>query len=287
MTLEGRSAPADLAALLGEEVSVAAAATTGEMATGDVVGRLASGASRVIEELGYGCASTKEYFAAVLGLAPAMDETELAKLVATLARSHSSLDAAAGAEALAALASATGIGAPPASAAAATTWNYDNAVDAIRERFPGIDWKAAMSHLDHEGFALPDARAFEALMRMFARATADAEPFPIAAVCSGAAFARAPAGQLDFLRHASTAPPEVFPWNFSRRKIPPVEGLAGGVSPIGTPNQCWLSVDLYLTLAAIADGAAGGDLARAVRTVVEPATRACGEVVALVAPPPR
>ena len=86
MTLEGRSAPADLAALLGEEVSVAAAATTGEMATGDVVGRLASGASRVIEELGYGCASTKEYFAAVLGLAPAMDEMELAKLVATLAR---------------------------------------------------------------------------------------------------------------------------------------------------------------------------------------------------------
>ena len=283
VTLEGRSAPADLAALLGEEASIAAAAaaTTSEMATGDVVGRLASGASRVIEELGYGCASTKEYFAAVLGLTPAVDEPELARLVATLARSHSSLDAAAGAEALASLASATGIGAPPASAASATTWNYDNAVDAIRERFPGADWKAAMSHLDHEGFVLPDARAFEALMRMFARATADAEPFPVAAVCSGAAFARAPAGQLDFLRHATTAPPESFPWNFSRRKIPPVEGLAGGVSPVGTPNQCWLSVDLYLTLAAIADGAAGGDLARAARGVAEPASRACGEVVAL------
>ena len=83
------------------------------------------------------------------------------------------------------------------------------------------------------------------------------------------------------MRHASTAPPEVFPSEFLSPEDSPGGGPRRRVSPIGTPNQCWLSVDLYLTLAAIADGAAGGDLARAVRTVVEPATRACGEVVAL------
>jgi CCR4-NOT transcription complex subunit 1 len=101
------------------------------------------------------------------------------------------------------------------------------------EHAPNVSWASAMALLDHEGFAVPDARTFEAIVRMFSRAVKDKEPFPVAAVCAGAAWARAPAGQLEFLRHAVVAAPEMFPWAFSRRKISPVEGLAGGASPIG------------------------------------------------------
>jgi CCR4-NOT transcription complex subunit 1 len=250
---------------------------------GDIVSRLAasSGPSMVIEELGYGCAVSKEYFKEVVGLMPAIDERELARLVGVLARTHSSLDVPSSAMTLQSLAAAVGINPPSPQSMAAATWNYDNAVDALRELFPSLNWAAAMSYLDHDGFAVPDARAFEAIVRMFSRATKDKEPFPVSAVCTGSAWQRAPAGQLEFLRHAVVAAPEMFPWAFSRRKIAPVEGLAGGASPIGTPNHCWLSVDLYLTLAALAGGLVNGELAGKVRGVLEPAMQACAEVVAL------
>ena len=61
---------------------------------GDIVSRLSSssGPSAVIAELGYGCAVTVDYFKEVIGLMPAMDESELERLVGVLARTHSSLD---------------------------------------------------------------------------------------------------------------------------------------------------------------------------------------------------
>ena len=78
---------------------------------GDIVSRLASssGPSMVIEELGYGCASTKDYFKEIVGLMPAMDERELARLIGVLARTHSSLDVMSSAKTLQSLAAAVGI----------------------------------------------------------------------------------------------------------------------------------------------------------------------------------
>jgi len=248
---------------------------------GDIVSRLSSssGPSAVIAELGYGCAVTVDYFKEVIGLMPAMDESELARLVGVLARTHSSLDVSTCGATLSSLAAAVGIDAPSAAALSATNWNYENAADALAATCPSLDWTKAMYKLNHLGFIVPDARTFEALVRMFARATKDKEPFPVAAVAGGSGWTEAPAGQLEFLRHAIVAPGDMFPWAFSRRKIPPIEGLAGGASPIGTPNQCWLSVDLYLTLASLADSSVA--LANAARGVIEPAMTACGEVVAL------
>ena len=77
---------------------------------GDIVSRLASssGPSMVIEELGYGCTASKEYMKEVVGLMPAMDERELARLVGVLARTHSSLDVAKCGRTLASLAAAVG-----------------------------------------------------------------------------------------------------------------------------------------------------------------------------------
>jgi CCR4-NOT transcription complex subunit 1 len=220
---------------------------------GDIVSRLASssGPSMVIEELGYACTASKEYMKEVVGLMPAMEERELARLVGVLARTHSSLDVVKCGQTLTSLANAVGIAAPSPAALGAGTWNYDNAVDALREASPNLNWSTAMQMLDHEGFSVPDGIAFEAIARMFSRAVKDKEPFPVNAVASGSAWRMSPRGQLEFLYHAIVAAPEMFPWAFSRRKIAPVEGLAPGSSPTGTPNQCWLSVDLYLTLASL------------------------------------
>ena len=247
-------------------------------AGGDIVSRLASssGPSMVIEELGYGCTASKEYMKEVVGLMPAMDERELARLVGVLARTHSSLDVAKCGRTLASLAAAVGIAAP----SPATSWNYENAVDALREASPNLNWPNAMAALDHEGFNCPDGIAFEAIARMFSRAVKDKEPFPVSAVAGGSAWRNAPLGQLEFLYHAIVAAPEMFPWAFSRRKIAPVEGLAPGSSPTGTPNQCWLSVDLYLTLAALAQSGAG-DLGAKVRGVFEMPARGCPEIIAI------
>ena len=112
---------------------------------------------------------------------------------------------------------------------------------------------------------------------MFSRAVKDKEPFPVSAVAGGDVEKRAPR-QLEFLYHAIVAAPEMFPWAFSRRKIAPVEGLAPGSSPTGTPNQCWLSVDLYLTLAALAHRAGRP---RRGRGVFEMPARGCPEIIAV------
>ena len=146
----------------------------------------------VIEELGYGCTASKEYMKEVVGLMPAMDERELARLVGVLARTHSSLDVAKCGQTLASLAAAVGIAAPSAASSAATSWNYENAVDALREASPNLNWSNAMAALDHEGFSVPDGIAFEAIARMFSRAVKDKEPFPVSAVAGVGVEKRAP-----------------------------------------------------------------------------------------------
>jgi hypothetical protein len=105
---------------------------------GDIVSRLASsaGPSMVVEELGYGCTATKDYFKEVIALLPAIDERELARLIAVLARTHSCLDVGSCGQTLQSLTAAVGIAPPSPAALSAATWNYNNAVDALLEVWP-------------------------------------------------------------------------------------------------------------------------------------------------------
>ena len=256
----------------------------------DIVSRLSASTSpsEVIKELGYGCTASKEYFKKVIGLMPAFGSRELARVVATLASTRDALDPVATNLTLASLAAAVGLETPQA----ATTWNYENAADALREARPDADWAEAMMHLGEAGAAWSskgnepegsetlgevDARAPEAVLRMFARAAGGA--FPVAAVCAGAAWESAPEAQLAFLAHAASAPADAFDWRACRRVMPPVEGLSGGASPVGTPNHAWLSLDLYLTLDAVARG--GGSAAASARRAFDAGLGACPDVVAL------
>ena len=113
---------------------------------------------------------------------------------------------------------------------------------------PGLSWREVAERLDTPGLDLPDATAFGVLMRAWRRG-ARGEPFPLPALL-GRPWANA-GGQLAFLRWAAAAPPDVFSFEGAPRRLAPVEGLAGGRSPLGTPNQAWLCLDLYAALARL------------------------------------
>lgn len=226
--------------------------------------------AKVIEELGYGCAATKEQLVEVLVQLPPLHENSVAQIAGMMSRTHSDLDDTSGAyHSWCAAMSGT----VPQTENSPTTWNVEATVEAIKELAPAVSWVEAMKCLDHEGFLLPDPKSFIVLINMFSLATQD--PFPIEAICSGV-WANAQ-GQLSFIQHAVSAPPEMFSWASSARKLAPVEGLHGNKSPTGTLNQCWLSLDLLQTLMLLSESGHMG----AVRTILEYPVKQCPEVLIL------
>lgn len=138
---------------------------------------------------------------------------------------------------------------------------------------PSLDWRAVAAALDRPGFGVPDAGGLKVLMVTWAHATP--EPFPLLALVGGV-WANA-AGQLSLLRHATAAPPELFPWAHAPRRLEPLEGLHAGKSPTGTPNQAWVCLDLYACLAALACAGHAPD----VRRLLEHPLKHCPEVLLL------
>lgn len=94
-----------------------------------------------------------------------------------------------------------------------------------------------MRRLDQPDFMLPDQQSFLFLLQLFHKATQ--EPFPIEAICGD--VWKNEQGQLSFLRHAVSAPPEVFSWTNSKHKQAPLDGLHANKSPYGTVNQVGVS----------------------------------------------
>ena len=84
------------------------------------------------------------------------------------------------------------------------------------------------------------------------------------------------------LKAACLRPAQVLSWEGAPRRLAPVEGLAGGRSPVGTPNQAWLCLDLYAALARLDEAG----LAAGVRALLEPPAQACPEVRCLRMHPP-
>ena len=125
-----------------------------------------------------------------------------------------------------------------------TTWSVDIAIDVLLPRIQHVSLPAAMMHLDHPEFFIPDQTSFTLLMQMFNRATS--ERFPINAIC-GRPWANTE-GQLSFLSHAVNASAEVFSFEHSPNKQAPLDGLSSNKQATGTANQCWLSLDLISTL---------------------------------------
>ncbi|GFH13782.1 uncharacterized protein HaLaN_09728 [Haematococcus lacustris] len=119
-------------------------------------------------------------------------------------------------------------------------WHWLVVIDALKASAPALNWQRVGELLDHPTFSIPSQHGFTLLLSAYKHATGSQLPVKVVV----GRLWNNHAGQLSFLRHAVNAPPELFSFELSERKLPPIEGLQGGKSPTGTPNQAWLSIDL-------------------------------------------
>ena len=257
----------------------------------DIVSRLSASTSpsEVIKELGYGCTASKEYFKKVIGLMPAFGSRELARVVATLASTRDALDPVATNLTLASLAAAVGLETPQA----ATTWGdtkrrrraarsapgrrLGGGHDAPRRSRRGVERqrKRAGRKRDARGGGRARARGCAPHVRARRRRR----------VSGGGGVRRRGVGErargsAAFLAHAASAPGRT---RSTGARVPARDAPGGGSVRRrlagGHANHAWLSLDLYLTLDAVARG--GGSAAARPRRRLDARLGACPDVVAL------
>ena len=147
------------------------------------------------------------------------------------------------------------------------------AVKVLRSSFPNLNWQSIPDHYDSPSFRLPSQSAFQILIKAYKQGSKEA--FPLQAVV-GRVWQNQQ-GQLDFLKHAIQSPPDVFTFEHAIRQQPPLEGLAGNVSSVGTPNQAWLSLDVMEVLCRLAESGHSA----AVHQILEQPRKECPELLLL------
>ncbi|KAL0732249.1 hypothetical protein Bca4012_008458 [Brassica carinata] len=130
------------------------------------------------------------------------------------------------------------------------SWNADILIETINQLAPGTSWMKVIENLDHNGFDIPNMESFSFFMRLYKTACKD--PFPLDAVC--ASVWKNTEAQLSFLKHAIAAPPEVFTFTHSSRKLVYVDNnMHSHEQQLGLSNQAWLSLDLVDVLCQLAE----------------------------------
>ncbi|CAN8296001.1 unnamed protein product [Cochlearia groenlandica] len=130
------------------------------------------------------------------------------------------------------------------------SWNVDILVETIKQLAPDTSWKKVIESLDYDGFFIHNMESFSFLMRLYQ--TACKEPFPLDAICSP--VWKNMEGQLSFLKHAISAPPELFTFMHSSRKLVYVDNIMHNPEQqLGLPNHAWLSIDLLEVLCEMAE----------------------------------
>ena len=225
-----------------------------------------------MQELGYSCTADSRTFNSLLKHFPAPNEGTVAEVLCLLARTHTGFEPDHSLGLAATLSLALDSLPPPGSTAAPNTWNIPVVIDGLKAAAPGLSWPRVAEYLDQDGFYIPDAPALRLLMAAFRRASR--EPFPLSAILNR--IWRNSTGQLSFLTQAVAAPPDVFSFDSSPRKSPPVDGLPSSRgSTWGGPNQAWASIDLLATLCQLADAGLS------VKPLLEAPMKSCPEVLLL------
>jgi CCR4-NOT transcription complex subunit 1 len=231
--------------------------------------------ARAMQELGYACTANEAAFKNLLKQFPGrVDEPAVAEALGLMARTVRGLepDGLGLSATLAAVLAEGGAPAAPLGEAGSATWNVGVVVDVIRAAAPALAWRRVAELLDRDGFIVPEPAGLGILTTALRRATG--ESLPISALV-GRVWGNA-AGQLSLLAAATVAPPDAVAWDASPRRVAPLDGLAGGASPSGTANGCWLSVDLLSVLCQLADAGQ----AVAVRNLLEAGPgKSCREVL--------
>uniref|UniRef100_A0A0D3DZJ6 CCR4-Not complex component Not1 C-terminal domain-containing protein n=1 Tax=Brassica oleracea var. oleracea TaxID=109376 RepID=A0A0D3DZJ6_BRAOL len=128
------------------------------------------------------------------------------------------------------------------------SWNVDILFETIKLLAPGTTWPRVIENLDHEGFDIPNMEAFLFFMMVVRNICKD--PFPLHAVCS---FVwKNMEGQLSFLKHAVLAPPEIFTFVHSTRKLLSIDNMHID-EQTALSNHAWRSLDLLDVLCQLAE----------------------------------
>jgi CCR4-NOT transcription complex subunit 1 len=179
-----------------------------------------AGPANAIAEAGPACTSSQATLRELLRDYGPVDEAGAARIFATVARLHGGkVDLADETSSQASLASAL---ANLSLAADASPWKLDVITACLASDLAKMNVERLAEQLDHDAFELPDSRAFVLLMKCW-RAAMQEKPFPLAAVIQRR-WSNVQ-GQLAFLRFATAAPPQIFTFEHSQRKLAPVEGL--------------------------------------------------------------
>lgn len=226
--------------------------------------------SGIVEEMGYSCTANEAAFKDVLKQVPGVNEAAVADLFGMMARTHATLaDSPSTQTSIASALGALGL----ASASSTQHWDVDVAVKALKASYPNLQWQSIPDYFDQPSFSLPDQAAFNTLITAYNSGSKEA--FPLQAVI-GQVWQNQ-AGQLDFLKHAIQAPPEIFTFEHAIRQQPPLNDLKGNKSSIGTPNQAWLCLDLIEVLCRLAELGHG----QAVQQILQQPLQECPELLVL------
>ncbi|PIA50222.1 hypothetical protein AQUCO_01300751v1 [Aquilegia coerulea] len=199
-----------------------------------------------MKELGYNCTVSASHCREILSLFLPLTEVTLARLLATIASTHVGLEDGQNMYSTfcAALGSSSSV-----DATCLDSWNVDVLVDSIKQLAPDTNWAHVMENMDHEGFYIPNEKAFSFFMSVYASACK--EPFPLHSIC-GSVWKNTD-GQLSFLRYAVSAQAEIFSFAHATRQLVYVDTLHGQKLADGPENQAWLCIDLLDVLCHLAE----------------------------------
>ncbi|XP_022979316.1 CCR4-NOT transcription complex subunit 1-like [Cucurbita maxima] len=224
----------------------------------------------IMKELGYGCTVNATQCKEIVSLFLPLTEITISKILGMIARNHTGLEdsrnlyttfsLALGCSALSDLPSLN-------------SWDVDVLIDTVKQLAPSIDWIRVMENLDHEGFYIPNEEAFTFFMSVYRRACQDT--FPLHTIC-GSVWKNME-GQISFLKHAVSAPPEIFTFAHSGRRLAYIDGLHGHKLQLGHTNEAWICLDLLDILCELAERGH----ARSVQSMLEFPLKNCPELLLL------
>ncbi|KAK9910902.1 hypothetical protein M0R45_034838 [Rubus argutus] len=224
----------------------------------------------IMKELGYGCTVDSSQCKEILSLFLPLNEITISKILGTIACTHAGLEDSQNTFSNFRLA----LGYSSSSdLTMLNTWNIDVLVDTINQLAPDTNWISVIENLDHEGFYIPNQEAFSFFMSVYQHVCQ--EPFPLHAIC-GSVWKNTE-GQLSFIKHAVSSPPEVFNFAHSVRQLPYMDAVHGHKLQLGHANHAWLCLDLLDVLCHLAERGH----ALSVRSILEYPLKHCPEVLLL------
>ncbi|CAH8310228.1 unnamed protein product [Eruca vesicaria subsp. sativa] len=208
-----------------------------EISVGDLIG-----------ELGCGFTADAQQCKQILSSFAPLSEATISRILGNVARTCADVEDNHTAFSTFSLAVGCGI---PTDLPTPVSWNVDILIETIKElQAPGTSWRKVIENLDHTGFDIPNMESFSFFMRLYKAACKD--PFPLDAVCTS--VWKNMEGQLSFLKHAIAAPPEVFTFMHSPRKLEYIDNsVHSHEQQLGLSNQAWLSLDLLEVLCELAE----------------------------------